>query len=107
MLDEGDEATTTTDGGFGADGGVEGRSSKTGEARSGEVRWYCWAGEGRLGVCCRGCWVGSTLVGGEGEEAGRRRRIGFDGVGEWDVEGGWKGGKGRRGRLGEGGCVVS
>ena len=38
--------------------------------RGGGVRWYCWAGEGRLRVSCRECWVRSTMAGG----------MGFDGV---------------------------
>ncbi len=111
----------TLDGGesaFGADGELDiERGYGAGEVGSGrgEARWYCWAGEGRLGVCCRGCWVGSTMIGWELEE----RRMGFDGTGEWEGGGTEKSGwGGRRGRAvgvvrrvreeveSGGGCVV-
>lgn len=71
-----------------------------------EARWYCWAGEGKLGVCCRGCWVESSMAGEESE-----RRMGFDGYGELDVRAGRGGKKGVFGRIREevvgDGCVVA
>ena len=85
---------------FGADGEVDvERGCGEGRSGRGEARWYCWAGEGRLGVCCRGCWVGSTMLGWEGGEGQEERRMGLDGTGEWDGDGGEKSGwGGRRGR---------
>ena len=92
----------TLDGGegaFGADGEVDVergcREAEIGSGR-GEARWYCWAGEGRLGVCCRGCWVGSTMLGWEGGGRQEERRMGLDGTGEWEGDGREK--SGRRGR---------
>lgn len=129
MAGDGDESA------FGIDGEVDVESvyeksrngSKSGSRQQrgreiGEARWYCWAGEGRLGVCCRGCWVGSTMLGFEQGEGMEERRMGFDGTAEWDADGGGEGrersgwgGKRERGMgvvrrvrevEGGGGCVV-
>ena len=101
VLSDNDGVTLDAEEGtFGADGKVDiERGFAEGGGGRGEPRWYCWAGEGRLGVCCRGCWVGSTMLGWEGGGGQEERRMGFDGTGEWDGEKGEKSGwGGRRGR---------
>lgn len=96
--DHGDEGSE-----YSGDGSVI--SEGVGDGNGTGVRWYCWAGEGRLRVSCRECWVRSTLVGDGG--------VGFDGVWEGEGECGRDRGGGRvsarvRRVVGAGaGCVVS